>query len=260
LDGHPEIQCGGEGHFADWLGDEIYKVMDQYVGKMRHVNDFIYGDRATYIEPLKRRDVQFLARIAIGMVLSKLTIKPTAKWLGDKTPLYIQRLNFMRTAFPNARFVTIIRDPRDACVSMLNHAQRMRDKGLGQAANRSDNDMLESFLKSWDASIKAVQSFQAKQPGIMHLLRYEELYADTNGALKKALGFLDVDDSEAAIQACRDNGDFKSLTGGRAPGEEDKNSFFRKAVVGDWRENLSAEQVAMVQQMIKQPMEAMGYR
>ena len=37
---------------------------------------------------------------------------------GDKCPSYLERMPFLKDVFPDARFIHIIRDPRDCCMSM----------------------------------------------------------------------------------------------------------------------------------------------
>ena len=44
----------------------------------------------------------------------------TAKIYGDKTPQYLYRIKMLKEAIPNAKFVHIIRDPRDYCISVRN--------------------------------------------------------------------------------------------------------------------------------------------
>ncbi len=54
---------------------------------------------------------------------------------GDKSPSYIRHINLINDVYPNARFIHIIRDPRDYCLSirkawgknMYRAAQRWRD-------------------------------------------------------------------------------------------------------------------------------------
>lgn len=259
LDGHPEIQCGGEGHFGDWLAAPINQVLADYDQRRHQVNDFIYQERASYTVPLRKQDGRFLTRMAIGLVLSRQGIEPGIKWLGDKTPLYIQWLEIMRTLMPTARFIAIIRDPRDACVSVLNQADRMRTKGLGNADGLSEADVLTRFLNSWQRSISKMQEFRRQYPNSLHHLRYEDLSDKPTETLGNAFDFLEVDKTEDIINTCLTKADFTALSGGRKRGQEDPNSFFRKGVVGDWATTLKPEHLGLIEEIVGEQMVDFGY-
>ncbi len=60
--------------------------------------------------------------------------KPLA---GDKTPGYGRRMMQIHELWPGARFVHIIRDPRDVCVSMLDWRSGERTAGQYDLGYRS---------------------------------------------------------------------------------------------------------------------------
>jgi len=92
-----------------------------------------------------------------------------------------------------------------------------------------------------------------------HNIRYEDLLADFSGTVRALLTFLDVDTSQETIANLRRETDFKQLSGGRAPGETDPNSYFRKGVAGDWRQILSKAQIALAEETCGTQLEAYGY-
>ena len=51
---------------------------------------------------------------------------------------------------------------------------------------------------------------------------------------------------------------FTNLSGGRAPGTEDMDSFFRKGVSGDWRKHLSNEDVGIFEEAVAMYREVTG--
>ena len=57
------------------------------------------------------------------------------RW-GDKTPLYMQYLPLLERLFPDARFVHLVRDGRDAALSFLSVPRGDHDRGLGPSARR----------------------------------------------------------------------------------------------------------------------------
>lgn len=122
-----------------------------------------------------------------------------AVW-GDKTPSYIGHMMLLKDLFPSARFIHIVRDVRDFCLSskqawgksMLRAAQLWAD-GVGNAL--SDGDSM----------------------GSAHLrLRYEDLVNETETQLRKVCHFIgiDFDPSMLSPGAITENlGDAKGLRG-----------------------------------------------
>jgi hypothetical protein len=98
--------------------------------------------------------------------------RPDAVW-GDKSPSYVHHLPLLRDVFPGARFVHLIRDPRDTCLSvrvssgksLYGSAERWRQAVLqGCRDGRAAADYLE--------------------------VRYERLLADPNAAMRDVMSFL----------------------------------------------------------------------
>jgi sulfotransferase family protein len=72
-------------------------------------------------------------------------------------------------------------------------------------------------------------------------VRYEDLRRDTAGELRRVvLGLTGEQLSPEEATAIAEEFSFERQAG-RQPGEEDKRSFLRKAVVGDWRNHFSRE-------------------
>ncbi len=66
-------------------------------------------------------------------------------------------------------------------------------------------------------------------------VKYEDLLENTGEEISRLLKFLGADAREKNVRRCVEAASFEKLSGGRKPGEEDANSFFRKGVAGDWK-------------------------
>lgn len=77
---------------------------------------------------------------------------------GDKCPSYLTRINLLKDLFPKARFIHIIRDPRDCCLSTKKawgrtlystaHAWRTSIEAAQAGGQQLGNDYLEVFFES----------------------------------------------------------------------------------------------------------------
>jgi len=100
---------------------------------------------------------------------------------GDKSPSYIGHVELLKGLFPEARFVHIVRDVRDYCLSM-NSAW---GKSMLRAAQR------------WFDYISIVQRVQRIYPDSILSLRYEDLLDDPECELRRVCLFLEIEYQES---------------------------------------------------------------
>ncbi len=90
-------------------------------------------------------------------------------------------------------------------------------------------------------------------------VRYEGLRADTPGELVRVVGELTGRDLDAAsARAIADEFSFERQAG-RRPGEEDRRSFLRKGLVGDWRSYFGPEARATFDRFAGEELVRAGY-
>jgi hypothetical protein len=97
----------------------------------------------------------------------------------------------------------------------------------------------EAFAEVWAAELATAQSFIDRNPHRVHQIRYEDIATSPERALAGVFGFLDVKATDAILEHSRTEASFEKLSGGREPGKENRHSFFRKGVSGDWHNHLS---------------------
>jgi hypothetical protein len=106
-----------------------------------------------------------------------------ARW-GDKTPLYMQHLDLLERLFPDARYVHLIRDGRDAALSFLSVSDGLMTEGWGHPRDA------RGFACQWATEIRAARSLGARVgPDRYFELHYETLVADPDAVLRAVCGF-----------------------------------------------------------------------
>jgi hypothetical protein len=84
------------------------------------------------------------------------------------------------------------------------------------------------ILRSW---WRAAQSDDS-----ILVMRYEDLtQGKTTAAWAKLLAHCDIPVPEGVMEKLVHRYQFKNMSGGRRPGQEDKSEKYRKGVVGDWK-------------------------
>jgi hypothetical protein len=96
----------------------------------------------------------------------------------------MQHLDVLPRAFPDARYVHIVRDGRDAALSML--AMRRKPR-FNLARPRGVGD----FACAWQKEIRGARAFGVGHPYLE--LRYEDLVAEPEARLRDVCAFLDIE-------------------------------------------------------------------
>ncbi len=96
---------------------------------------------------------------------------------GDKSPSYTCHVALLKSHFPQARFIHIVRDVRDYCLSM----HKAWGKNMFRAAAR------------WVDSVSHADNAGSECPDDFLTLRYEDLLDDTERELLRICGFLGIE-------------------------------------------------------------------
>jgi sulfotransferase family protein len=166
--------------------------------------------------------------------------------------------------------IVIVRDPRDVAPSLAHHLDSsideaiafMNDSSAALATKpRKQNAQLRLKLRDWSGHIASWLD-QTDIP--VHLIRYEDLYADTVGTLSHALGFAGLPATDEKINRAVASCDFALLSqqeqeNGFAEAPRLGAKFFRRGQVGGWRDDLTVAQVARIERAHGSMMRRLGY-
>jgi hypothetical protein len=243
LDRHPEISCNGEGHFPTYLIPRVIGAIDEYNQDIAWKNRTIFGELPGYPQ-LGEAHIAYFWASAIALQLSaQATDKSRDKavrLIGEKTPDNVRFFDLLTEAFPSARCIQIVRDGRDCAASGWFHNLRVSQEWTRETFASMD-DYLVSLADDWSANVGAGSRFGDSRPELYLAVRYEDLSAEPERELTRIFDFLGVEATPEILAECLEAGAFEALSGGRRRGEEDRSSFFRKGVPGDWRSHFTVE-------------------
>jgi aryl sulfotransferase len=168
--------------------------------------------------------------------------------------------------------IVIVRDPRDVAVSLAHHQQTtidqaiafMNDANAGFCAKTTlQYTQLRQRLLGWSGHVAS----WLDQPDIpVHPLRYEDLRADTAGALRLALAFAGLSATDGELRRAVAGARFEELRRqeqargfGEAHRQPLRGNFFRRGEAGAWRDELTSEQVARIEADHAPTMRRLGY-
>lgn len=161
--------------------------------------------------------------------------------------------------------IVIVRDPRDVAPSFANHYRCSIDEAITFMNDRHglyDARQLRQKLPGWSGH---VESWLDQTDIPVHLIRYEDMLADTLATFRRALEFAGRPARDEAIRLAVAFTDFAELRrqeqekGFRETSRRPGGQFFRRGMAGAWRDELSGEQVARIEAAHAEMMRRLGY-
>lgn len=218
---------------------EVWKSLGSYKDSAARVLAKVAAEEAKYVGPT-------------AVVLEKLgqayATERHARIWGEKTPGHALWLREIRDLFPQARILSMVRDPRDVVVSY--------DDRWGQS--RRDTE----YVTSTAALLKHFLAHLLHRPGFppdqIHWVKYEALTAQPQTELERVCTFLGVEFEPRMLMFYRRHQDVGSeMTDGHHHDLLSKPATTEK--IGRYREALTPAQIALVERLLRDEMRVLGY-
>jgi LPS sulfotransferase NodH len=180
LDRHSQLAVPDESYFVPQLADRHLRRIDpdELVDDLRRIDTL-----AEWNVPLDKVRSRLIPGMpvgaAIGTVYAVYAEEHGKRRWGDKTPMYMQNLRLLERLFADALFVHLIRDGRDGALSFLEMPRGIVTETWMHPRTPAD------FACQWHAEVTAARRLGARVGGRYLEVRYEELVADVEGALRR---------------------------------------------------------------------------
>lgn len=162
---------------------------------------------------------------------------------------------FLMKALPESRMIFLVRDPRDVAASALDAhrkgsrpSERRRTKRpelfeQDTRVNIQPDAFVQGRARTYLQDIELTRQAYEAHEGHKVLIRYEDLRADTLGTMKRIYSALEIPVDEGDLTRAIEKFSWENLS------EEEKGSgkIRRKATPGGWREDLTPEQVKIIE-------------
>ena len=230
IDSHPNACCKGEGLFSKNLFPLLEAFTAQRVKDLEAKNEALFQHTKGYPLPTAG-DSDFLAATVILLALRQQADGQDYLAYGEKTPENVFLFSRFQRLFPRAKFVTIVRDPRDVLTSAW-HFFRKLQPGQDDVAEKFA--FIRNALPSISEGARVALYFAQQHPEVSHLVTYERLRQDPAPAITRLFQFLGLPVDDRIVADCLERTSFSKATGGRPAGVAQNGAFMRKGVVGDW--------------------------
>jgi hypothetical protein len=185
LDRHSQLAVPDESYFIPQLADRHLRRIEvgPFIDDLRRIDTLAeWGVPLDKVEA-RLRDVMSIGA-AIGTVYAVYAEERGKPRWGDKTPMYMQNLRLLERLFPDALFVHLIRDGRDAATSFLSMPQGIVTENWMHPHDPA------GFACQWRTEVKAARRLGRHVGRGRYLeVRYEELVEDVHGVLERICEF-----------------------------------------------------------------------
>jgi Sulfotransferase family len=186
LDRHSQLAVPDESFFIPQLADRHGGGIDveSFVDDLRRLETLREWEVPVEEVRTRLRPGQPVGE-AIGAIFETYAARQgKARW-GDKTPLYMQHLRLLERHFPQALFVHLFRDGRDAATSFLAMPEGLVTTSWAHPRSAAD------FACQWRAEIEAARRLGARVGPRRYLeVAYEPLVAEPERELRRICEFV----------------------------------------------------------------------
>jgi hypothetical protein len=252
FDSHPDLAVAHEPRFLATMAPhpKRYEMdggvdLDRFLGDLYSVSNFRRlglprDELRAVLESERPADFAGAVRIVFAMYAGS-----RGKTIyGDKTPLYVSFIEPIASLLPEARFVHLIRDGRDTVLAYLE-----RDKGPADVAEGAFH---------WRLRVSRGHASGGRLgPRRYREFHYEDLIEDPEATVRAICDFLGLPYHPAMLdyQATAE----RFLSEAKNPGDHKHLTMAPTKGLIDWRETMTAEDLATFEAIAGDTLEAVGY-
>jgi hypothetical protein len=184
---------------------------------------------------------------AIGAIFEAYAAREGKPRWGDKTPMYMRHLPLLERLFPDAQYVQLIRDGRDAAVSFLEMPAGTYTRTWAHP------DAPAGFACLWRTEVLAARALGARVGRARyHEARYEDLVADPEGVVRGICRFADLPFEPAML-------DYSDAVDVSAKPHQQRLLQPPTSGVRDWRVELGRDDVRRFEAIAGDLLAELGY-
>jgi hypothetical protein len=181
LDRHSQLAVPDESYFIPQLADRQPDriSVDRFIDDARRLKTLVEW-KIPLEEARTRLEPGMPLGRAIGVVYEVYAERHGKSRWGDKTPMYMQHLRLLEKLFPDARYVHLIRDGRDAAMSFLQMPKGIVTETWAHPRTPA------GFACQWRAEVLSARALGRRVGSDRYLeIRYEDLVTDPANELRR---------------------------------------------------------------------------
>jgi len=170
---------------------------------------------------------------------------------GDKTPIYVRRVEPLHRTFPDLKFIHIIRDPRDVCLSLMDPANFHKQEQLRRFSTWTEDPLVTCALR-WECDVRlGREAGLPLGPRLYHEVRYEALATEPETVCREMCRFLELDYHDAMVR----------FHEGKTKGHTRSKKAWLPVTQGlrDWRAQMTPDEATRVESVVGEVLDELRY-
>jgi hypothetical protein len=248
LDRSTGIAIPDESYFVPQLAHRHRGKVDRvrFLDDVRRLPTLLEWDVPPDDVAIRLRD-RMSAGEAIGAIFEAYAAKHGKPRWGDKTPMYMQHLGLLERLFPDALYVHLVRDGRDAALSFLQMPEGVVTRTWAHPTD------VGGFACQWRIEVVATQSLGKRVGASRYLeVRYEDLVADPPSVVRSICDFAHLPFELGML-------DYAGTVDVSAKPHQQRLRQPPTRGVRDWRSQMSAEDVQAFETIAGDVLAELGY-
>jgi len=244
LDRHSQLAVPDETYFVPQLADRHLRRVDadEFVDDVRRVVEW-----GLPLDKVRGRLHDGMpVGAAIGAVYAVYAEERGKRRWGDKTPMYMQNLRLLERLFPDALYVHLIRDGRDAALSFLAMPRGIVTETWMHPHTAAD------FACQWHTEVAAARRLGRRVGGRYLEVRYESLVDDVEAVLRPICEF-------AGLEYEPGMADYAGNVDVSAKPHQQRLTQPPTKGVRDWRAQMPPDDVAAFERVAGDLLRELGY-
>lgn len=181
---------------------------------------------------------------------------------GEKTPRHVFRIGDIKRAYPQARIIVCLRDPRGVVASYrdwknrwfegqeLDDEMRHRLKGEEDRVRKSYSLLIQCLM--WNSAVRSALSARTNYGGnAIHFLKFEDLLRDPGGTIERLCAWLGLPFQAELLDIMMVNSSYTDAGTVRGVSHEPSRR---------WATTLSEREIGLIEMVTGGAMTALGYQ
>lgn len=253
LSAHPTILCLRDGNYMDRVArpmEHLIKPYNQAIKQLGHAHNNVHSQHQPLTDEACHAAIIFTALLSVPT-----SIAEHVRYFGDYSASNIQYLKSLKSLFPSAKFIHVIRDGRDVLVSHLKQMQPSEEE-----SESSIESVAGMIAAKWQDRIARAQLFARDHAADYCEVRYEDLVMYPQEELLRVMLFLGLLPDQEEIEHCAS----VARTNSTGPALIDISDghivgFTRTTGSSDWMSSLSDECIDAFQHFAGTMLLSLGY-
>lgn|GEM_PF-3724366 len=253
---HPDIAGLDEPHLTDTLFPSIVRCINKYN------NDNLEKKEISLRSSVNNINIKLVIRHLYKEIISNyshsMSKHGNINWIGDDTPDTLHAAQFCADTFPEAKFLLVIRDGRDAMAASW-YAETKKSPPLIYELCKTAEEYAPRYAEAWCHVMDTAKRFNEQNPNRLLEVRYEDLAADPVTVVRFVLTHFGLPVSEdTAAGYCGQTGMVRNgAVWHREPSDDQER--VRLGQPGIWQEFLPPAAVDAFMQRAGDLLASLGY-